>query len=965
MAQETSTKQPSGAEAKESSAPPPLPGAPTPPNPDVPRAKAAPVGPPPIPAAAKPVKADLPPAAGKPKPAAAPGQSTPDVPPVANEDAGDPGPAQRRAAKRRPAGAARPAAANDDLPSIGGLIFALHQKPSRRPLTIAAIASLVWLLVGGGFAIAILVPEWASATKFTDILARPTMMIVAAAVVIPISLFWLLALVAWRAQELKLMSSAMTEVAIRLAEPDRMAEQQIASVGQAVRRQVSHMNDAVSRALGRASELEALVHNEVATLERSYLMNENRINDLLRKLSGEQLSLVNTSEKVSLSLKELGTEIPTLIDRLGDQQVKLARFIEDAGRNLVALESSIASNAGNLANTVGTHTAELRGVLTDQTQILQSAIQEGTQRIGSSMQEGTQRIDSSIQEGAAALTGTLTNHADTVATSLITHAEAMQGVFDNFSDGLNSALETRTEGLQAVLEEYTRALDQTLESRQQQLDGQLITRTKALDDAFSQRVALFDEAVLRSTIAIDSSVADKARALSTALEGHAKEIGQVLGRQAGELDEQIMHGVHAVRRASENVTRQSLKAIEGLAGQADLLKNVSENLVNQINGVTNRFDQQGQTILRAANALETANYRIDKTLQNRQQDLSETLDRLSGKAEDIDRVLRGYSTSLEGTFKEAETRALTVGDALARTTEERSRQAFSELERLQQRTTAETDRALADLRGRFSTVSREVGAEIGSLSQRVTDSSEEMRRQAQRTLAELESEHDRLKAQMERLPETTRVTAETMRSSLQDQLKALEQLSQLSTREGARADISPPLARLQAPREAEPPAAAALPRSSITSVTQRVASELAATRADAAPTWRPASRPPFRICRRLRPSSRSPNRSPYNARPSSRRPPGRQPAHAMAGRSAIFWPGRPRTRIPTAPLSPFPPLPAPSMPPRPPPSGRASAPASAASWCAASTPSMDVPPSTSCRSAIAPKPAFAKRSTAT
>ena len=365
MAQETSTKQPSGAEVKEPSAPPPLPGAPTPPIPDLPRA-AGPAGPPPIPAAAKPTKPELPPAAtAKPKPAGPAGQPSADLPLPANEQGGDPGSAQRRAAKRRPAGAARPAAANDDLPSIGGLIFALHQKPSRRPLAIAAIASLVWLLVGGGFAIAILIPEWATATKLTDFLARPTMMVVAAAVVIPISLFWLLALVAWRAQELKLMSSAMTEVAIRLAEPDRMAEQQIASVGQAVRRQVSHMNDAVSRALGRASELEALVHNEVASLERSYMLNENRINDLLRKLSGEQLSLVNTSEKVSLSLKELGTELPTLLDRLGDQQVKLARFIEDAGRNLVALESSIATNAGHLATTVGTQTAELRGVLTD------------------------------------------------------------------------------------------------------------------------------------------------------------------------------------------------------------------------------------------------------------------------------------------------------------------------------------------------------------------------------------------------------------------------------------------------------------------------------------------------------------------------------------------------------------------------------------------------------------------------
>ena len=37
------------------------------------------------------------------------------------------------------------------------------------------------------------------------------------------------------------------------------------------------MNEAVVRTLGRAGELEALVHNEVSTLEHAYGENELRI----------------------------------------------------------------------------------------------------------------------------------------------------------------------------------------------------------------------------------------------------------------------------------------------------------------------------------------------------------------------------------------------------------------------------------------------------------------------------------------------------------------------------------------------------------------------------------------------------------------------------------------------------------------------------------------------------------------
>ena len=150
-----------------------------------------------------------------------------------------------------------------------------------------------------------------------------------------------------------------------------------------------------------------------------------------------------------------------------------------------------------------------------------------------------------------------------VAGTLDGQTQRIELLFQSFASTLGAALGSRTEELQTVFEEYVRALDAAMESRQQALDNQLVERTRVLDDAFSERLRLFDDSILRSTIAIDGSVADKTHALTQALEGHAKEISTVLGRQAGEMDEQLMHGVNAVRRASENVTRQSIKAIEG------------------------------------------------------------------------------------------------------------------------------------------------------------------------------------------------------------------------------------------------------------------------------------------------------------------------------------------------------------------------------------------------------------------
>jgi hypothetical protein len=644
---------------------------------------------------------------------------------------------KRRAAKRRSAGPARARiAANDDVPSIGGLIYALEQRPSNRPFLLATGASALWLVLGAVFAWMALAPELSALPAARDIFGRPIFMTVAATIFVPVLVFWFLALLVWRAQELKLMSSAMTEVAVRLAEPDRHAEQAIASLGQVVRKQVGHMNEAVSRALGRAGELEALVHNEVSNLERAYGENEHRIRSLLKELSGEREALVATSDSVAGNLKSMGTEIPRLIEKLSEQQIKLAKIIEGAGQNLIALESSLATATSGLESGLGQRTVHLQTVL------------------------------------------------------------------DEYTGALNNALGNRTLEMQSVFEQYTRALDTTLASRAQAIDVQLVERTKALDDAFGQRLALVDESILRSAMAIDETVGEKARALATAMEHHAQSLSSTLSQQATNLDETLMHGIHAVRRTSENITRQSVKALEGLNNQSDLLKTVSENLLQQISTVTNRVENQGQSIIRAANALESANFRIDATLQNRNRELADTLTRLSGKSEELDKMLHGYSSSIEGTIGAVETRTRSLAEELQRETERQSQEALRHIERVKVETDERAQRALADLRQTFGTVSDEVNSQLGQLTNRFSETSQELRTSAQRAASEFEAEQARIRSEAQRLPTATRESADAMRRVLEEQLRALEQLSSLSNRQLAERDVVPPA---PPPRSIPPP----------------------------------------------------------------------------------------------------------------------------------------------------------------
>ena len=748
---------------------------------------------------------------------------TPTPEPASAETVAEAEPEARRAARRRPAAPPREQiAANDDLPSIGGLIFALNQRPSNRPFAYAAAGSGFWLVLATAFAVAFAPGSLSFTNGLTGILASPWFPTFIATLAGPIALFWFLALLAWRTEELHMRSTAMTEVAVRLAEPDRMAEQSVASLGQAVRRQVSFMNDAVSRALGRAGELEALVHTEVSALELSYEENERRIRGLINELANERHALVNTGDHFHTSLEKLGVEIPELIEKLSDQQLKLTTIISGASENLGQLEGALAHQTGRFETTLGDRTTHLQSVLTDYTQALgttlegrtndlQTVLMDYTDALGQALGQRSNSMETMLGGYTEALGSALTSRSSQLKGMLEDQRKAIEGNVDSLhasigdnvgkfresvdqkvnelekavdtnTTRINETLSKRTETLQTVFEEYALALDTTLANRAEALDSQLVERTKSLDEAFSERLRLFDESVLRSTMAIDNAVGENTKSLTGAMEEHARQLSDSISAQASEMDESLMRGLQSVRETSENISRQSIKAIEGLASQSDLLRNVSENLLQQINGVTTRFENQGQSIMRSANALETTNYKIEKSLAGRTEELNHTLDRMSGKAEELSRVVEGYSTSLEGSLSEAEQRARMIAEEISRETESRSRSALDDLQRVKSEATRETDRALEELRSEFNNVSREVTQRLGDLTTQFSDATGAVRDQAAAAARDLQQEQARLKQELDRLPAATEQTAGQMRRALSDQLRALDKLSTLANR---------------------------------------------------------------------------------------------------------------------------------------------------------------------------------------
>src|SRR5215813_2849163 len=220
-------------------------------------------------------------------------------------------------------------AANDDRESIGQILRTLQRRPAHTSYITATVFAGLWVLAGLVLGWMYL-PELQSALGPTGLTA-PVLAMLGVVFFVPIIFFYVLAHMAWRSQELRLITQSMAEVAMRLAEPETVARESIVTVGQAIRREVTAMGDGVGRALARAAELETLVANEVSALEHAYNDNEVRIRALLQDLGSQRDTLVGQAEQIRDAINSVHLDLSNDISQISQL---VAEQVNEAARRI-------------------------------------------------------------------------------------------------------------------------------------------------------------------------------------------------------------------------------------------------------------------------------------------------------------------------------------------------------------------------------------------------------------------------------------------------------------------------------------------------------------------------------------------------------------------------------------------------------------------------------------------------------
>ena len=589
--------------------------------------------------------------------------------------------------------------ANDDRFQGSRILYGLQSKSSQAPTLIAA-------LVAGGWVLAIILvamirhggelgsPAFFGSNDFIGLVALA---------VIPVLGFFAISTLIRRAQDLRNAATAVTQAAIRLAEPETTASEKVASVGQAVRREVNALGDGLERALSRAGELEVMIHNEVTALERTYSDNESRMRALIQELASQREAVITNTERVREAITESHTGLVFDLDMISQ---RIAGTIVESGGNLTkaletagnSLNSAFGERTESFVSLIDQRTSHLLTALDDSASRLNITLEDRANTISMAFENRTMELSTVIDGRMASLTEALDSRAVTLSDAIDNRTSSLakllsqggitlldqlrdrghevSGALDMIGTRIASDITSRAREAEQLLGGLSRQLDESVQvqvnSMESRLQTAMIELSGALDDtterarvtlmgAGSQNLSQFDSRLDEIAVMIDSRlqtldgvIGDKGEKLITALDktnssfaARANVLEMALDEKSGHFNDIV---TQRTREMTETLGQRAKQITETISTRSqeigDSLEGHAQVIADALDGRTQLLNETLQTRTgELADALATRVQEVDSAIASRTGELDQTLARRSNE---IDEAMDRRIQSLDG-----------------------------------------------------------------------------------------------------------------------------------------------------------------------------------------------------------------------------------------------------------------------------------------------------------------------------
>ena len=543
-------------------------------------------------------------------------------------------------------------AANDDQQSIGQILHALQRRPVRSSYFVATAFSCAWIV--GCFSLAFAYLSEINSALGPGHSSIALMVGLGAAALLPIIFFFGVAHMAWRAQELRLIAQSMARVAMRLAEPESVARDSIVTVGQAIRREVAAMGDGVERALARASELEALVQNEVAALERTYSDNEVRIRGLLQDLSSQRDTLVGQAEQVRSALNnvqiDLTQDLSTISDLVGQQvndaAQRITHSLAEKGEQITLTLGQIGDNmiqqlserGGDLLDRLEASSDETSRAIASASDRLTSSLDFKTNHIGEEFAEiatgledmmttRLDRVTEAFSEKSLAVVDLMIGRSQELTDAIVETSNQLAETIATRADEVNSTLKSSGESLIVDLDLRGGEVATKLEQTGNRIAETLISRSTTMTDQVRDSAEHVAGVIATRSDAVKEMLATRLAAFEELFNHTGAELGEKISRDSSTLGNLITRHLAEFDRT---VKTYGAELVERLGARtqdvSDSMRTYVDNFDNRVtakaNEVTSALDQR---LGRFQEALDSRSQTLTDALSTRVTDIAKTL----------------------------------------------------------------------------------------------------------------------------------------------------------------------------------------------------------------------------------------------------------------------------------------------------------------------------------------------------
>ncbi len=197
-------------------------------------------------------------------------------------------------------------------------------------------------------------------------------------------------------------------------------------------------------------------------------------------------------------------------------------------------------------------------------------------------------------------------------------------------------------------------------------------------------------------------------------------------------------------------------------------------------------------MVEATQFLSSVQTRINDTLADKQDALSAMAEQVSARAENLEAIIRSFSSLVDESLKNAESRARQVGKVLAEQTQLTVDAITDQYEAVRNEGSKEHERALDSMRATYRTAIEQAASLFGGVGEGFESAVAELRDATGRIQAEIEATRKELRRGAAELPREAEAATSAMRRIVSDQVKALTELTDIVQRADRRLDVAQP-----------------------------------------------------------------------------------------------------------------------------------------------------------------------------